>query len=49
VRDGAGGWVKIPYALHANTPTGPSGGFLDEQQERSFDKPALARGSGRFS
>jgi len=49
VRDGAGGWVKKPYALHAITPTGPSGGFLDEQQERSFAKPVLARGSGLFS
>jgi len=49
VRDGAGGWVKYPYALHANTPTGPSGGFLDEQQDRSFAKSALARGSGLFS
>jgi hypothetical protein len=49
VRDGAGGWVKNPYALQASTPTGPSGGFLDEQQERSFAKSALARGSGLFS
>jgi len=49
VRDGAGGWVKNPYALQASTPTGPSAVFLDEQQERSFAKSALARGSGLFS